>query len=69
MVTAQPITTAEQLFEAPERGRCELLRGEVIMMSPAGSEHGMIVAEIAGILRDFVKPRALGVVLGAETGL
>ncbi len=38
------------------------------MMSPAGSEHGMIVAEIAGILRDFVKPRALGVVLGAETG-
>jgi Uma2 family endonuclease len=38
------------------------------MMSPAGSEHGMIVAEIAGTLRDFVKPRSLGVVLGAETG-
>lgn len=38
------------------------------MMSPAGSEHGMIVAEIAGILRDFVKPRTLGVILGAETG-
>jgi Uma2 family endonuclease len=68
MVTAQPITTAEQLFQAPDLGRCELLRGELIMMSPAGSEHGMIVAEIAGILRDFVKPRALGVILGAETG-
>jgi Uma2 family endonuclease len=68
MVTAQPITTAEQLFQAPDLGRCELLRGELIVMSPAGSEHGMIVAEIAGILRDFVKPRALGVVLGAETG-
>ncbi|MFZ1937400.1 MAG: Uma2 family endonuclease [Thermoguttaceae bacterium] len=68
MVTAQPITTAEQLFQASDLGRCELLRGELIMMSPAGSEHGMIVAEIAGILRDFVKPRALGVVLGAETG-
>ena len=68
MVATQPITTAEQLFLAPDLGRCELLRGELIMMSPAGSEHGMIVAEIAGILRDFVKPRALGVVLGAETG-
>jgi Uma2 family endonuclease len=68
MAAAQPITTADQLFQAPDLGRCELLRGELIMMSPAGSEHGMIVAEIAGILRDFVKPRALGVVLGAETG-
>jgi Uma2 family endonuclease len=68
MATAQPITTAEQLFQAPDLGRCELLRGELIMMSPAGSEHGMIVAEIAGILRDFIKPRKLGVVLGAETG-
>jgi Uma2 family endonuclease len=68
MVTTQPITTAEQLFQAPELGRCELLRGELVMMWPAGSEHGMIVAEIAGILRDFVKPRTLGVVLGGETG-
>ena len=60
MLTTQPITTAEQLFQAPDLGRCELLRGELIMMSPAGSEHGMIVAEIGGILRDFVEPRALG---------
>src|SRR5450830_2066438 len=68
MATTQPITTAEQLFQSPDLGRCELLRGELTMMSPAGSEHGMIVAEIAGILRDFVKPRTLGVILGAETG-
>jgi Uma2 family endonuclease len=68
MAAAEPITTADQLFQAPDLGRCELLRGELIMMSPAGSEHGMIVAEIAGILRDFVKPRAVGVILGAETG-
>ena len=38
------------------------------MMSPAGSQHGAIAAELGGILRDFVKPRALGIVLGAETG-
>ena len=68
MVTTEHITTAEQLFQAPDLGRCELVRGELIMMSPAGSEHGAIAAEMAAVLRDFVKPRRLGVVLGAETG-
>jgi len=68
MTIAESITTADQLFHASDLGRCELLRGELMMMSPAGSEHGMIAAELAAILRDFVKPRGLGVVLGAETG-
>jgi Uma2 family endonuclease len=68
MPIAETITTADQLFAAPDLGPCELLRGELIMMSPAGSEHGMIAAELAAILRDFVKPRGLGIVLGAETG-
>jgi Uma2 family endonuclease len=69
MLSVQHITTAEQLFcHASELGRCELLRGELIMMSPAGSRHGAIAAEVAAILRDFVKPRGLGIVLGAETG-
>jgi Uma2 family endonuclease len=68
MAAVDSITTAEQLFHMPELGRCELVRGELIMMSPAGSQHGAIAAELGGILRDFVKPRALGIVLGAETG-
>ena len=68
MATAEPITTAEQLFQASDLGRCELLRGELIMMSPAGSKHGMIALRIGGLLLDFVEPRGLGVVVGAETG-
>ncbi len=68
MSIAEPITTAEQLFQASDLGRCELLRGELIMMSPAGSKHGMIAARLAAILEDFVQSRGLGVVLGAETG-
>ena len=60
MATAEHITTAERLSDAPDLGRCELLRGELIMMSPAGSEHGAITAEISSILRNFVKPRGLG---------
>jgi Uma2 family endonuclease len=68
MIATQPITTAEQLFQAPDLGRCELLRGELIMMSPAGSKHGMIAFRIGRLLSDFVEPRDLGIILGAETG-
>ena len=38
------------------------------MMSPAGSEHGLIALRIGSALLDFVESHALGVVLGAETG-
>jgi Uma2 family endonuclease len=68
MATADRITTAEQLLDAPDLGRCELLRGELIMMSPAGSEHGAVAAEINRSLGNFVKPRGLGTVLGADPG-
>lgn len=60
--------TAAELLQTPGLGRCELVHGELILMTPAGFEHGRISAEIGGVLRDFVRPRALGVVTGAETG-
>jgi Uma2 family endonuclease len=68
MATTASITTAEQLLHAPGLGRCELLRGELIMMSPAGSEHGSVVASITAPLTVFVKQHRLGTVFGAETG-
>jgi len=68
MATVQEITTAEQLFEAPDLGRCELVRGELVMMSPAGYEHGVIAGEMYGHLFNFVKQNRLGVVTAAETG-
>jgi Uma2 family endonuclease len=69
MQTLHPsITTAEQLFNASDLGRGELIRGEFVMMSPAGSEHGRIIADLTAILRDFVKGKKLGLVFGAETG-
>jgi Uma2 family endonuclease len=62
------ITTAEQLAGATGLGRCELLRGELIMMTPAGAEHGRIAASVAAVLTVHVKQNHLGVVMGAETG-
>ena len=60
--------TAEQLFQASDLGRCELVRGELIPMSPAGSEHGAIALQVGSILLAFVKAHGLGAVFGAETG-
>ena len=68
MATVAEITTAEQLFQEPGLGRCELLRGELVLMSPSGSLHAIIAATLAEILCDFVKQRKLGWVFGAEGG-
>ncbi|MGD0898116.1 MAG: Uma2 family endonuclease [Thermoguttaceae bacterium] len=68
MATIETITTAEQLLAAGDVGRCELVRGELIIMSPAGAEHGWIITNIAVPLGRFVEQRSLGVVFGAGTG-
>ena len=68
MTTTEKIVTAEQLLSAPGLGRCELVRGELIMMSPAGARHGRIVVNITTPLDVFVRQHALGSVFGAETG-
>jgi Uma2 family endonuclease len=68
MTITQHITTAEELLRTPGDGPCELVRGERIMMTPAGFEHGRIVIEISLPLGAFVKERGLGVVTGVETG-
>jgi len=67
MATAE-ITTAEQLFREPGLGRCELLRGELVLMSPSGSLHAIVAATLGGILYDYVTQRKLGSVFGAEGG-
>lgn len=62
------ITTADELFQASGLGRCELVRGELFMMSPAGFEHGQIAGLLCLRLGQYVENRALGTVTGAETG-
>lgn len=65
--------TAAQLLpistELKIRGlRCELLKGELRTMSPAGGEHGALSAEILYLLTDHVRKHNLGRCFGAETG-
>lgn len=68
MVTVERVTTAEQLWKTPGLGRCELVRGELVMMSPAGEEHGGIIVNVTVSLGEFVKKKKLGRVFSSDTG-
>jgi Uma2 family endonuclease len=49
-------------------GRCELIYGELVMMSPAGAEHGIVALRFGSFLREFVDAHDLGYTFAAETG-
>lgn len=65
-VSAGPVT-AEQLLAMGE-GRRELIRGEVIEMSPAGGRHGDVEGEIFFHLKSLVRKHNLGKVYPGDTG-
>ena len=61
--------TAEELIHLPRgQHRYELVKGELLTMSPSGYEHGFVIMNLAAPLATFVKEHKLGTVLGAETG-
>ena len=61
--------TADQLLQPPYQGRrCELIDGEVSMMSPAGWKHGEIVSALHCLLAPYIDQHKLGKSFCAETG-
>jgi Uma2 family endonuclease len=68
MTTIDQITTADQLLRASDLGRCELVRGELIMMSPGGYLHAQIAGRIFARLVDFADRHGLGEVTSTEAG-
>lgn len=61
--------TADELLAMPDDGyHYELVKGELRMAPPPGSEHGEITMNLAGPLYQHVKSNNLGVVYAAETG-
>lgn len=68
MVSKPALMTADELLALGDIGRSELIRGELVRMSPSGFEHATVAAEICALLRDYVRKEKLGLVTTAEGG-
>ena len=69
MSTTTQLMTADELLKLPRGSfRYRLVKGELITMSPSGSEYGVIVVNLTVLLGQYVKANKLGIVFGAETG-
>ncbi len=62
------LITADELFHMTDIGRCELVKGELIQLSPPGGEHGEVAGELFRLLANHVKLYRLGKVSPPETG-
>lgn len=67
--TTTHMMTAEELFDLPDDFyRHELLKGELLTMSPPGERHGSAGLRLAAFLFTHVDPNNLGRLYAAETG-
>lgn len=53
---------------ADDDGIYELIRGEVVQLTPAGEDHSEIESETFFLLRSFVKEKGLGTVWAGDAG-
>ncbi len=61
--------TADDLLHLPDDGNhYELIRGELIKMSPPAEPHGVLRVAIGALIWNHVRANRLGRVYGAETG-
>jgi len=65
------LLTAEEYAELPEELtlHTELVRGVIVPVSPPRFRHGEVCSNVAGALRDYVRPRKLGRVITNDSGV
>lgn len=69
MDVATRMMTADELFMMPHGNfRYELMKGELIKMSPTGGKHGILTIRLGAALVQHVEANNLGEAFGAETG-
>jgi Uma2 family endonuclease len=65
----ETLVTIEDLERMGDLGRCELVDGRIVRMTPTGEEHGGVEAKLATAVENFVAPRKLGKVRVGEVGI
>src|SRR6266571_5117005 len=68
-VSAAPLLTAADVerMSIPDK-QVELVRGQLVVREPPGSWHGVVAANLAYFLGDFVRRQRLGLVFAQDTG-
>jgi len=69
MVVKTRMTLAEFEEVAESLGPCELVRGEVVFLSPAGVPHSLITTNVAMLLETWARRTRRGRTLTGEPGL
>lgn len=68
---AKKLISAEEFLRTPDPGdgsKRELVRGEIVMMSPAGGRHGVCCTKIVRRVGFFVDTHELGHLMSNDTG-
>lgn len=63
------LITGEELYQMPGSDLTELVKGEIVKMSPTGFWHGVIEGKFYQALVSFVEKNKLGLVMVGEVGL
>jgi Uma2 family endonuclease len=69
MRTAALLTAEDFARVAPVLGPCELVKGEIVPMSPGGITHSRVTGNAFALLDAYCRPRRLGRVLTGEAGV
>ena len=68
--TETALLSADDLLRLSSKGvRGELIRGVLCKTMPTGHRHGAIVMNLGSELRNFIKPRRLGWLVGSDSGV
>ena len=69
MSTTTHLMTAQELIRLDDESNLhELIKGELLTMSPPGEEHGAVTMNLSTLLHNYVKAKRLGVLYAADTG-
>jgi Uma2 family endonuclease len=70
VVKYTPPMTAARFYAIQDRlGRCELVRGKVVRLPPAGWDHGFTTINVGTLLANWAKRSRRGRVFGGELGV
>src|SRR5690348_3035595 len=69
VIAENKLITGEELYAMGNIGRCELVEGRIVPMSPTGELHGNVELAIGAEIRAFVRANNLGRVSGGEVGI